>query len=385
MKILITGGTGIIGGAIAKAAADKGSDVHVVSRTKPSGAISRINAHFLTADWFDDDQARKLVAEGFDVIVDTLIFNEKHMERSADIVNGHCSQFIYISTDSVYPHPGKDITEDTKIDPAEIKWEYGSGKYRAEQYLKEHSSEYGFFWTVIRPTITFGETRIPVGFASKRNTSALIDRIRDQRPVLRFDDPSSHHALCHVSVFGNAVSGLLLNSLAAGQIYHISDDRAYTYGEVFESIEKALGVKGRYVFLSPEAVRRFTSVYEDAVYDKNPEFTLNNAGIRSASPDADYNCDMDQVMAETVRHLESQRDSASEDSEYDLLTDLILLENVDKTDDVVKSYVKGFSEDYILKLKSFDRDYAKQKRKQKMKDMLSPAYRAVKGIFKGKK
>jgi hypothetical protein len=51
----------------------------------------------------------------------------------------------------------------------------------------------------------------------------------------------------------------------------------------------------------------------------------------------------------------------------------------------VKSYVKGFSEDYILKLKSFDRDYAKQKRKQKMKDLLGPAYRAVKGIFKGKK
>ena len=79
MKILITGGTGIIGGAIAKAAADKGCDVYVVSRTKPSGAISRVNAHFLTADWFDDAQARKLVAEGFDVIVDTMYQTGKDM------------------------------------------------------------------------------------------------------------------------------------------------------------------------------------------------------------------------------------------------------------------------------------------------------------------
>ncbi|MBR3248205.1 MAG: NAD-dependent epimerase/dehydratase family protein [Clostridiales bacterium] len=385
MKILIIGGTGIIGGSIAEAAVNAGHDVYIISKTGPKSKLKDMNAHFLMADWFRDDLAEAAVTLGFDVIVDALIFNEKHIERSARIINGHCTHFIYISTDSVYPHPGNGITEDTEINEDGIHWEYGKGKFRAEQYLRSHSSEYGFYWTVIRPTITFGETRIPVGFASQRNTCNLADRIREHRPVLRFDDPSSHHAMCHSSVFGNAVTGLMLNSRAAGQIYHISDDRAYTYGEVFESIEKVLGIKGKYVYLPPEVIRRFTSVYEDTVYDKNPEFTLSNAAIKSACSDVNYSCDMDQVMAETVRYLESQKEKAPQDCEYDLLTDLILFENAGNTDDEVKSYVNGFSKDYIIKLKRFDRDCRSQKRKQKIKDMLTPAYRAVKGVCSGKK
>ena len=385
MKILIIGGTGIIGGSIAEAAVNAGHDVYIISKTGPKGKLKDLTAHFLMADWFRDDLAEAAVALGFDVIVDALIFNEKHIERSARIINGHCKHFIYISTDSVYPHPGYGITEDIKINEDEIHWEYGKGKFRAEQYLRSHSSEYGFYWTIIRPTITFGETRIPVGFASRRNTANLIERLKDHKPVLRFDDPSTHHAMCHTSVFGNAVTKLMLNTRTAGQVYHISDDRTYTYGEVFESIEKTLGAKGKYVYLPPEVIRRFTSYYEDAVYDKNPEFTLSNAAIRTVCSDVNFSCDMDQVMTETVSYLESQKEKVPQDCEYDLLTDLILLENAGKTDDDVKSYVNGFSKDYIIKLKRFDRDFRRQKRKQKIKYMLTPAYRAVKGVCSGKK
>lgn len=383
MKILITGGTGIIGGAVAKAASGKGADVHIIHRQAPTGKWKEINAVHITGDWFDDDFAKSVVSQGFDVIIDTLIFDEKHMKRSADIVNGHCKQFIFISTDSVYPHPGDNVTEDSD-NTGNVKWTYGLNKFKAEQYLKEHSSGYGFEWTVVRPTITFGETRIPVGFQARRNTYNLIDRLIKGKPVLRFDDPDSRHALCHDIVFGNAVSGLLLNERSYGQCYHISDDKAYTYGEIFSVIENILEVKGKYVHLSPETLRRYTPFYEDMIYDKDPEFTLDNKKIRSVCPDVNFGCDMSQALSATIRHLEEQKDISVQDPEYDLLTDLILYKNAGSSDEEVRAYVNGFTDEYVRRLKCFDRDYVSGLIKQKIKDMLGPAYRTIKKSLRRK-
>jgi len=381
MKILITGGTGIIGGAVAEAVVKGGHDVHIVCRSTPSGKWENIQAHYLTADWYDDARAESIVSEGFDVIIDVLIFNAKQMKRSAEIASGHCRQFIYISTDSVYPHPGSNVSEDTDISAEDIKWKYGKGKYEAEQYLKAHGQGYGFFWTVIRPTITFGETRIPVGFASRRNTYSLVERIISHKPVIRFDDPSSRHALCHVSVFGSAVSGLLLNENASGKCYHISDDKAYTYDEIFACIERITGTKCKYVFLPAEAIRSFTPFYEDMIYDKDPEFTLDNTRIRSVCPDVNYSCDLDQVMAVTLKAL---KDRNASDSDYEMISDLILLRNAGSLDEEARAYVDGFTAEYVNALKGFEHDYAAQQRKQRIKGLLSPAVRAVKRIT-GKK
>ena len=238
---------GVIGGAIAEAALEAGHDVKLLCRTSPQGKWNSIGAKFIKGNWYDDNCAVPTVQEGFDVIVDTLIFDSRLMERSAKLVDSHCKQFIYISTDSVYAHPASSLSENTDISLDEINWKYGINKRKAELYLLSHSSDFNFNWSVIRPTITFGDTRIPVGFASKRGTLSLIDRLEKGKPILRFDDGKTRHALCHTSVFGKAAIGLFLNDRAYGRFYHISDDTAYTYDEIFKVLEditgkKALGV-----------------------------------------------------------------------------------------------------------------------------------------------
>ena len=165
MKVLIVGGMGVIGGAITEAAVRAGHDVTVLSRRTPFGKWNAISARYIQGDWKDDDFAGNLVKNGFDVIVDTQIFNEQQMIRSLSIVDNHCKQFIYISTDSVYAHPSNNLSEDQDICMGDIKWDYGINKRKAELYLLSHSDDYSFSWTVIRPTLTFGDTRIPVGFS----------------------------------------------------------------------------------------------------------------------------------------------------------------------------------------------------------------------------
>lgn len=372
MKLLIIGGMGIIGGAVTEAALERGCEVTVLSRSNPSGKWKDIPARYIRGNWYDDSLAESIVSEGYDVVIDTVVFDEKQMERSARIAEGHCKQFIFISTDSVYPRPGSAVTEDAYIDKDAVKWNYGINKYKAELFLKEHSSEYSFYWTVIRPTITFGDTRLPVGFASRRNTCNLIDRLVNGKPILRFEDQGSKHAICHVSVFGAAVAGLLLNEQASGQCYHISDDKAYTFDEIFGVLEQILGVKGRYVHLPAEAVSSIPWIYEDMIYDKDSEFTLDNSKIKAVCSEIDYSCDLNRVLTGTVRYLEENKGNFEQDSEYDMITDLVLLRNSDKLDRKDREYVTGFSKEYIQALKRSEQARNKHKRIEKIKDTLRP-------------
>ena len=325
MKVLIIGGMGIIGGAITEAATRKGYEVYVLSRRKPFGKWCDLPVTYIQGDWLDDIFANSVVSQFFDVIVDTRVFSTKQIKRSVKIVNNHCNQYIYISTDSVYAHPGNQVSENSKIDIREVKWKYGLGKLKAEQYLKTHEKEYSFFWTIIRPTITFGDTRIPVGFSSKRNTYNLVKRLQNHKPILRFDKPETKHSLCHTSIFGEAVTYLFMNKKAAGQAFHISDNKAYTYDNIFASIENYLGVKGVYIHLPSTAIKPYNkTIYEEMIYDKDPEFILDNSKIKDICPYDFFSMDLDCVIASTLNNLKDNMKNPQDD-DYDKITDLVLL------------------------------------------------------------
>ncbi|MBR2524225.1 MAG: NAD-dependent epimerase/dehydratase family protein [Clostridiales bacterium] len=387
MKILIVGGTGIIGSSVAKAAADHGNEVWILSRKGPHNRLDQPNVNYIQGDWYDNRSAREALSGGYDVVIDTLVFNVRHIRRSAGLSNGHCRQYIYISTDSVYPHPGANISEDDVTLPGKVKWKYGRDKLKCEQYLKEHSSEYSFYWTIVRPTITFGDTRIPVGFASRRNTFNLVERIANRKPVIRFDDASSRHAVCHVSLFGNAFLHLLLNEQTSGQCYNIADVRACTYDEIFRSIEAAVGTKGIYIHLPSETMKKYNPViYEDLIYDKNTEFTLNSDKIRSICPGTSFETDIGEAITSTVRNLKSVRTLVPQDDDYDLLTDLILLKNLnristEKEKHEASEYISGFTKDYTGTLSQYERKCIMNNKVLLIKRALWPVKQFFKGVM----
>ncbi|MCQ2515549.1 MAG: NAD-dependent epimerase/dehydratase family protein [Saccharofermentans sp.] len=378
MKVLIIGGMGLIGGAISRAAVRKQLDVYIVSRRKLFGEWLGGGIHELCGDWKDDSFAKSVVEVGFDVIVDTQIFTEKQLERAVRIIDGHCKHFIYISTDSVYIHPADNIDEDNAINLSELKWKYGYDKRKAELFLFNHGSEYSFMWSVIRPTITFGETRIPVGFSSKRNTYTIAKRIIDGKPIVCFDDMSTRHSVCHESIFGAAAVELFLNESAYNQCYHISDDYSFTYSEIFEAIENVLNVRGIYIKCDTAILKKYSkNIYEEMIYDKNPHFTLNNKKIKSIAPDISFHINIETVMKATLVHLACE---SNEDQEYNLLTDCILLHvyKSHKTEDTqLAKYIEGLNESYVIQLKKFER----QMIIKNMVDIAKGALRPIKRLI----
>ena len=368
MKVLVIGGMGVIGGAITKAAASKGYDVYVLSRRKLSSEWISLGVKGIAGNWLDDDFASEVLSVGYDVIVDTLVFDENRLIKSMKLVDGHCKQYVYISTDSVYPHPAENLSEDEPINSKDIYWDYGIKKRQAELVLAKYGDECSFEWTCIRPTITFGNSRIPVGFASKRGTYTLVQRIIDGRPIVRFDNPSTRHSVCHTSIFGEAVVGLFLNEKGFGQSYHISDDYAYTYDEIFGAIEDILDSKGIYVNVPVSEVRIYSkTLYEEMIYDKNPSFILDNSKIKSVVPNVSYHIDIKKVMESTLSELKK---SNIVDEEYNYITDNLILKYASKIDDPklrqqVNSYLNSFSYDYRDTLMRF-------RRKRKMLNWLNP-------------
>lgn len=388
MKVLIIGGMGVIGGAISEASIQAGYDVYILSRRKPFGKWLNRKATYIQGDWRNDSFARQVLEQGFQVVVDTQVFNVEQLRRSVSLCNGHCKQFVYISTDSVYEHPGESVQEDRKINLDNIRWSYGRDKRQAELELLSQGKNLVFSWTIIRPTITFGETRIPVGFTSRRGSYTMLQRMKDGKPIIRFDNPNTRHALCHVSIFGQAAVGLFLNPAATGQAYHISDNKSYTYGEIFQAIESVLGVKGKYVFLSSEAVKKLkNTVYEEMIYDKNPNFTLDNSKIKAESPQCKYEVDLKAVLAETINYLQKVKSDSTEDREYDLISDIMIMENLDsirskEQRQLAAAYIDTLDEEYKTKLKKF----AAQRKKEYRIYVVKKALRPIKKILrKGRK
>lgn len=382
MKILIIGGMGLIGGAISKAALNRGLEVYIVSRRKLLAEWVELGAHGIQGDWKNDAFSNKIVKEKYDVIVDTQIFTKQHLIRTINIIDGYCKQFIYISTDSVYEHPALDVKEDEKIDISQIEWKYGKDKLKAESFLIKNGYKYNFNWTIIRPTITFGETRVPIGFSSKRNTYTIIKRIIDQKPIIVFDNNNTKHAICHISTFGEAVVELLLNKNAYGECYHISNNTSYTYSEIFSVIEEIVGKKGIYIYANSNMLKKYSkSYYEEMIYDKNPNFTLDNTKIKQLAKNVCFDINLQDVLKQTITHLQ---ELGKEDDEYNCISDSILMEmvniNSEYKNELVYEYVKKFDKYYINKLIKYRRSKRIEQAINSIKAFLSPLKR-IKNIL----
>lgn len=107
MKLLVVGGTGWLGGTVARMAAAAGHRVTVLARGRaPAGGLPLIVADRNAA-------LPDLATHGFDAVVDTSAYSPAHVAGLLDALGGGPGRYVLISTESVYGDFGQDITEDS--------------------------------------------------------------------------------------------------------------------------------------------------------------------------------------------------------------------------------------------------------------------------------
>ena len=253
MKILLIGGTGIISTACTALAAQRGMDVTLLTRGQHPGQLPA-GVKTLVADVNDPALVQKLASASFDAVVDFIAFTPADVERDLALFRGRTRQFVFISSASAYQKPATHylITESTPL--ANPYWQYSRDKIACEERLLRAYREDGFPATIVRPSLTYGETLIPLVLNSWQQSYTAVDRmIRGQKMVVP-GDGSSLWVITHNTDFAKGLVGLLGHEQAIGHAFHITSDEVLTWNHLYRIVGNAMGVEPQLVHIPSDFI-----------------------------------------------------------------------------------------------------------------------------------
>jgi nucleoside-diphosphate-sugar epimerase len=241
MRILLIGGTGVISTACTRLAVECGHEVHLLNRGRRADAPS--GAAVIVCD-VTDERAVSTALEGraWDAVVDFVAFTPEDIERDLRLFRGRTAQYVFISSASAYQRPLTHylVTESTPL--ANPYWEYSRQKIACEARLMRAYREEAFPVTIVRPSLTYGETMIPLATNSWAFPWSVVDRLRRGVPVVIPGDGTSLWTITHNTDFARGLLGLLGHRQAIGHAFHVTSDEVLTWNQCYEAVADAAGV-----------------------------------------------------------------------------------------------------------------------------------------------
>jgi nucleoside-diphosphate-sugar epimerase len=254
MRVLFIGGTGVISTACTRLAAERGIDLTLWNRGRRAMDLPP-GVKTLAVDMEDAGAAARAAAEArFDAVVNWIAFQPADIERDLKLFAGRTSQYIFISSASAYQKPARHylITESTPL--ANPYWDYSRNKIACEERLLRAYREEGFPVTIVRPSLTYGETQIPLAVNSWTKSYTAVDRMRRGKKVIVPGDGSSLWVITHNSDFAKGLAGLLGHPQAIGHAFHITSDEVMNWDQWYHVVGAAAGVEPRLVHIPTDFI-----------------------------------------------------------------------------------------------------------------------------------
>jgi nucleoside-diphosphate-sugar epimerase len=253
MKVLFVGGTGLISSACTRLAVERGVELFLLNRgSHPDRALG---ATLIVADLRDEAAVQQALAGyRFDAVVDWVAFTPDDIERDLRLYRDRTDQFVFISSASAYRKPLGDwlLREDSPL--ANPFWDYARNKIACEERLMRAFREDGFPVTIVRPSLTYGDTQVPLAVNSWERPFTAIARMRQGKPVIVPGDGTSLWTITHNSDFAKGFVGLLGRRQAVGQAFNIMSDEVLTWDEIYRQVAAAAGVEARIVHIASDFV-----------------------------------------------------------------------------------------------------------------------------------
>jgi len=240
MNVLFIGGTGIISTACTELAVARGLNVTVLNRSRRAPIAG---AQTLVADISQSGALAAALAPGsWDAVVDFIAFTPADVAARLEALRGRTHQYVFISSASAYQKPLGDylITESTPL--ANPFWDYSRNKIASEELLLKAHREEGFPVTIIRPSLTYGPTIVPLAVNSWLKGYTVVDRMRRGLPVIVPGDGLTLWTITHHRDFAKGLVGLLGHRGALGHAFHITSDEALTWNQLYQQTAEAAGV-----------------------------------------------------------------------------------------------------------------------------------------------
>ena len=288
MKLLFIGGTGLISSACSELAVKRGYELTILNRAVSSRYPLPVGAQLLKADVYADEaRLNILLSDGhFDAVVDFIAFTEGDVERDLRLFRGRTGQFVFISSASAYQKPPRNylITEKTPLENS--FWQYARDKIACEKLLMRAFHEERFPVTIIRPSLTYGPSQIPVLGASWQHPWTIIDRIKKGRKIIVPGDGSSLWTLTWNADFAEGLIGLLGCKDTQGEAFHITSDEVLTWNQIIEEIYCAINIEPNMVHIPTDCIVAYNPAKSGTLLgDKVNSVVFDNSKIKRMVPE----------------------------------------------------------------------------------------------------
>ncbi|MEM7333816.1 MAG: SDR family oxidoreductase [Chloroflexota bacterium] len=320
LKVLFIGGTGVISSACSELALARGIDLYLLNRGQSSRLIPEGTTQ-LIGDIRQPETVRKAIAEHtFDVVVDWIAFSPEHIETDVALFKGKTNQFIFISSASAYQTPPRKlpITESTPLhNPF---WAYSRAKAACEERLMRAYREEDFPAVIIRPSHTYDCTKLPV-----HGYYTTVQRMRQGKKVILHGDGTSLWTLTHHRDFAKAFVGLMGNSLANGEAFHITSDEVLTWNQIYDMVAQAAGTTADIVHVPSSLIGAYDPEWgEKLLGDKANNMVLDNSKIKRYVPDFEATIPFSVGAKEIMAWFDADPARQEVDPEMDALMDKLI-------------------------------------------------------------
>jgi nucleoside-diphosphate-sugar epimerase len=315
MRVLFIGGTGLISTACSDAVLSGGDELWLLNRGQHSGAPP--GAELLRGDAHDERELAELVrGKEWDVVVDWVAYVPADVQRDMDAFRGSTGQYVFISSASAYEKPPSHwLVTESSTPLSNPHWQYSRDKIACEALLEESN---GFPWTVVRPSLTYGDTQIPVCIGSWDKPYTIVDRIRRGAPVLVPGDGTAIWTITHNTDFARGFLGLFGRPEALGEAFHITSAEALTWNEIYARLADACGAKANILHVPTDAVIAANPAEHGSLWGDKVHCTVfDNSKLRRLVPGFEARVPYAEGIRRTVAFFDAHPEHQGIDEEAD--------------------------------------------------------------------
>ena len=327
-KALFIGGTGTISAAITRTIAASGEwELYLLNRGRRQEAVPE-GVRQIIADINDEaDVAAKTAGMQFDCVCEFIGFVRADVERDWRLFRGKTRQYMYISSASAYQKPAANylINEGTPL--ANPYWQYSRDKIACEDFLMEKYRSEGYPVTIIRPSHTYDERKLPTGVHGAIGSWQVAKRLQEGKAVIVQGDGSSLWTMTHNSDFAKGFVGLMGNAHAIGNAFQITSDETLTWDQIYESLARALGVECKLYHVASDWLAAVGPQYDlegGLLGDKAVSVVFDNSKLKRAVPGFTATVRFDEGVRRTVEHILAHPELQLADPEFDAWCDRVI-------------------------------------------------------------
>ena len=283
MKICVVGGSGIISTSVTHHLLAQGHSLTCVTRGRrplPDGVTA------ITMDHTESDALTSaLRGEHFDAVIDFLVFDAHDASRALSTWTGRTNQYVFISSASCYKKPTGNpvMTESTPL--GNPHWEYSRKKIDAELVFQSAERNQAFPLVIVRPSLTYGDSHVPLILNSWAHPYTLIHRMKLGLPIVIPGDGASLWTITHADDFALGLGGLLGNPNTIGQAFHITSDEHITWHQAFTFAATAFETEFVPVMISSHTILKAYPDWEGTTLgDKAVSVIFDNTKIKQFVP-----------------------------------------------------------------------------------------------------